>query len=159
MMPLAFALAVSSAFAQQPSPTRPTQPEAPRASVPPLFFGEAWKQTGLERAAVLSEVVVNPNLALRLDGPSAKDIQIAPTTPNTRRRSPNLWTGICTTPAAATLRDEHNYVDPDGSRQDSVATMSALFHVVRPAIKHAIRMWLVGDHADGNGAPREFSRV
>jgi hypothetical protein len=35
-----------------------------------------------------------------------QQIQIAPTTPNNRQDPPNLWTGICDGPVAATLRDE-----------------------------------------------------
>ena len=149
LIPLAFVVVfVSGVVAQQPAPPRPAQPG--------LFLREDWKQTGLERAATSSEVVVNPNLELKLYGASSKDIQIAPTTPNTRNDPPNLWTGICTTPVAATLRDRNNYVDLTGRAKIRWATRSAGFHVVRPVIKLANGTWLVGDHADGNGSSENF---
>lgn len=122
---------------------------------PPLFFRETWKQTGPERD-VTPDVVTNPRLELKLYGPSAKNIQIAPTTPNTRNDPPNLWTGICTTPVAATLRDRNNFVDLTGRAMVRWSTRSAGFHVVRPVIKLADGTWLVGDHADGDGGTQNF---
>jgi hypothetical protein len=48
----------AGALAQQAAP-RPQIPSDPR--LPPLFFTEAWKQTGLERD-VDNDVLTNPNL-------------------------------------------------------------------------------------------------
>ncbi len=144
-------------IAQQPSrggAVPPAQATA-GAQVPPLFFRETWKQTGPERD-VTPDVVANPNLELKLYGPSAKNIQIAPNSPNTRNDPPNLWTGICTTPVAATLRHKTSYVDLTGRAMIRWATRSAGFHVVRPVIKLADGTWLIGDHADGNGATENF---
>src|SRR3989442_8676155 len=87
----------SAALAQQPVPRLQT-PTA--AKLPPLFFTETWKQTGLERN-VDKDVLTSPNLELKLYGSTAKEIQIAPTTPNNRQDPPNLWTGICNGPVAA----------------------------------------------------------
>ena len=101
----------------QPAPRAQT---ASNPRLPPLFLTETWKQTGLERN-VDGDVLSNPSLELHLYGPTSKQIQIAPTTPNTRQDPPNLWTGICTGPVAATLRDRNNYVDLDRPRPDPVA--------------------------------------
>ena len=87
--------------AQQAAPRAQT-PSNPK--LPPLAFSEKWKQTGLERD-VDKDVLSNANLELHLYGATSKQIQIAPTTPNTRQDPPNLWTGICTGPVAATLRE------------------------------------------------------
>ena len=128
-------------------------PSNPR--LPPLFFSEPFKQTGLERN-VDGDVLTNPNLELKLYGAGSKDMQIAPTTPNTRQDPPNLWTGTSTTPVAATLRDKNNYVDLTGRAKVRWQTRSAGFHVVRPVIKLADGTWLVGDHTDGDGTTENF---
>jgi hypothetical protein len=138
--------------AQKPSPT----PQTPSlAKIPPLFFTETWKQTGLERD-VDNDVLSNATLELHLYGSTSKQIQIAPTTPNNRQDPPNLWTGICNGPVAATLRDKNNYVDLTGRAKIRWQTRSAGFHVVRPVIKLADGTWLVGDHADGDGTTENF---
>ena len=137
----------------QNSAPRPQTPSNP--VLPPLFFSETWKQTGLERN-VDKDVLANSNLELHLYGPASKQIQIAPTTPNTRQDPPNLWTGICEGPVAATLRDKNNYVDLSGRAKIRWQTRSAGFHVVRPVLKLADGTWLIGDHADGDGSTENF---
>lgn len=141
----------SSVLAQQPAARQtPSNPK-----LPPLFFSEKWKQTGAERD-VDHDVLSNANLELKLYGATSKQIQIAPTTPNNRQDPPNLWTGICTGPVAATLRDKSNYVDLTGRAKIRWQTRSAGFHVVRPVLKLADGTWLVGDHADGDGSTENF---
>src|SRR5262249_10279983 len=124
---------ITAPAAQQPAP-RPQTPSL--AKIPPLFFTETWKQTGLERD-VDNDVLANPNLELRLYGPTSKQTQIAPTTPNNRQDPPNLWTGVCNGPVAATLRDKANFADLTGRAKIRWQTRSAGFHVVRPVIKLA----------------------
>jgi hypothetical protein len=150
-----FVLASAGVLAQQPASTRQT-PSNPK--LPPLFFSETWKQTGLERD-VDKDVLANSSLELKLYGPTSKQIQIAPTTPNTRQDPPNLWTGICNGPVAATLRDKNSFVDLTGRAKIRWQTRSAGFHVVRPVIKLADGTFLVGDHADGDGATENFAET
>src|SRR5262245_46161461 len=152
---LALALVVQAfrpaVTAQQPAPRQtPSNPK-----VAPLFFTETWKQTGLERD-VDKDVLSNANLELHLYGPTSKQIQIAPTTPNNRQDPPNLWTGICNGPVAATLRDKNNFVDLTGRAKIRWQTRAAGFHVVRPVLKLADGTWLIGDHADGDGTTENF---
>jgi hypothetical protein len=150
---LLLAAAISgTAHAQQA--TRAQTPSNPR--IPPLFFTETWKQTGLERD-VDNDVLSNPSLELHLYGPTSRQIQIAPTTPNTRQDPPNLWTGVCTGPVAATLRDKNHYVDLTGRARIRWQTRTAGFHVVRPVLKLADGTWLVGEHADGDGSTENFT--
>ena len=73
-----FVLASAGVLAQQPASPRQT-PSNPK--LPPLFFSETWKQTGLERD-VDKDVLAGSNLELKLYGATSKQIQIAPTTPN-----------------------------------------------------------------------------
>jgi hypothetical protein len=62
---------------------------------------------------------------------------------------PNLWTGVCGTPVAATLRDKSNYVNLTGLAKIRWVTRTSGFHVVRPVVKLADGTWLVGDYGEG----------
>lgn len=62
---------------------------------------------------------------------------------------PNLWTGVCMTPVAVTLRDRDNYVDLRGLAKIRWVTRVSGFHVIRPVIRLADGTWLVGEYAEG----------
>ena len=62
---------------------------------------------------------------------------------------PNLWTGVCSTPVAVTLRDKDRFVDLTGLAKIRWVTRVSGFHVVRPLLKLADGTWLVGDYAEG----------
>ena len=108
-------------------------------SSPPLFFKETWRLMGPPHAIAPGEVVVtSANLELKMYGPSAtasdpdKRIWISgPPGPV------NIWTGMCTTPFAATLRDKNRYVDLTGLAKVRWTTRASGFHAVRPVIKLA----------------------
>jgi hypothetical protein len=74
-----------------------------------------------------------------------------------RTDPPNLWTGVCQTPVAATLRDKINFVDLTGLARIKWVTRVSGFHVVRPVVKLADGTWLVGDY--GDGAPSSNSTL
>jgi hypothetical protein len=117
---------------------------------PPLFFKEAWQINGPAHAIAPGEhVLTNPNLELKLYGPSANaadpDKRIWISTPPT-----NIWTGMTTTPFAATLRDKENYVDLTGLAKVRWITRASGFHVVRPVVKLSDGTYLVGEHADAS---------
>jgi hypothetical protein len=117
---------------------------------PPLFFKETWQIAGPAHAIALGEnVLTNANLQLKLYGPSAgaadPDKRIWISTPPT-----NIWTGMTTTPFAATLRDKENYVDLTGLAKVRWVTRASGFHVVRPVVKLADGTYLVGEHADAS---------
>jgi len=61
----------------------------------------------------------------------------------------NLWTGVCHTAVAATLRDRARYVDLTGLARIRWVTRTSGFHVVRPIVKLADGNWFVGDYAEG----------
>ena len=65
---------------------------------------------------------------------------------------PNLWTGVCGTAVAATLRDRANYVDLTGLAKIRWVTRVSGFHVVRPVLKLADGTWLVGDYGEGSAS-------
>jgi hypothetical protein len=62
---------------------------------------------------------------------------------------PNLWTGVCGTPVAATLRDTKRFVDLSGPAKIRWVTRVSGLHVVRPVVKLAGGTWLVGDYGEG----------
>lgn len=70
---------------------------------------------------------------------------------------PNLWTGVCMTPVAVTLRDRARYVDLTGLARIRWITRVSGFHVVRPLVKLADGNWFVGDY--GEGAPSANSTL
>jgi hypothetical protein len=70
---------------------------------------------------------------------------------------PNLWTGVCRGPVAATLRDRASYVDLSGLARIRWVTRVSGFHVVRPVVKLADGNWFVGDY--GEGAPSANSTL
>jgi len=74
-----------------------------------------------------------------------------------RTDPPNLWTGVCQTAVAATLRDKNNYVDLTGLARIRWVTRVSGFHVIRPLVKLADGTWLVGDY--GEGAPSSNSTL
>ena len=59
--------------------------------------------------------------------------------------APNLWTGVCQTPVAATLRHRTSYADLTGLARIRWVTRVSGFHVVRPVVKLADGTLLAGD--------------
>jgi hypothetical protein len=114
---------------------------------PRLLFKETWQIVGPAHAIAPGEnVLTNANLELKLYGPSATaadpDKRIWISTPPT-----NIWTGMTTTPFAATLRDKENAVDLTGMAKVRWVTRASGFHVVRPLVRRADGTYLVGDYA------------
>jgi hypothetical protein len=116
----------------------------------PLLFHEDWKRNpGPVELPVTQANVSNPNLELKLYGPSGKDILFnggagVPSNP------PHLWTGMCEHLCAAALRDRINYVDlRDFGKINWYIKVSGL-HRVHPIIKLADGTWLLGERGDGD---------
>jgi hypothetical protein len=134
------------AFAQQP------------AMRPPLFFSEPWKRLPAppdDHGAWPASPggVSNPNLELRLYGPSGKDIQLVAGNTQGDVTPLNLWTGVTTSPSAAALRDKNNFVDlSNGLAKIRWVVRTSGFHQARPILRLADGTWLVGDHASGPSA-------
>src|SRR5262245_1465610 len=154
------------ALAQQPPAGRAETPagqgaaaargRGPAAVKPPLFFREEWKQppyTGqLNDPArrLTQEAVTNPNLELKVYGP-CKDSTLGVEvygTPKDTIFPMNLWTGMCSAPVAVTLRDKNNFVDLTGSARIRWVYRANNLHAVRPILKLADGMLIVGDHTD-----------
>jgi hypothetical protein len=154
----------------------------------PLFFREAWRQTGALDATtefrpqhpVTTRDVGNPDLELTIHDPGAGNVAGYARTPPARSLArdwrgptcvqmsgyaqdpapsrvvagqptdpPNLWTGVCMTPVAVTLKHRKNYVDLTGLARIRWVTRVSGFHVVRPVVRLADGTWLVGDYAEG----------
>ena len=107
----------------------------------PLFFREEWKTVKGEHGA-MQDIVSNPNLDLKLYGESSKEIQTLGTVGNETNPA-HLWTGLCTTPCGAALRDRANYVDLTGAAKIRWLTKVSGLHKVHPIVKLADGTWLV----------------
>ena len=121
-----------------------------RATRPPLFFREEWKEAvgGGEKPVDATQTVSSANLELKLYGPGGKDIQVTGTA-NNESNPVHLWTGVCEQLCAAALRDKENFVDLTGLAMIRWVTKVSGFHQVHPILKLADGTWLVGDHAEG----------
>jgi hypothetical protein len=165
-----FATLAASVFAQQAPAERGSAPQGagaaaargrgPAPARPPLFFREEWKQpayTGqLNDPArrLTPEAVTNPGLELKIYG-ACKDSMLGVEvygTPKDTVFPMNLWTGMCASPVAVTLRDKTNYADLTGTARIRWITRAANLHGVRPVLRLADGTFLVGTNVDVVGA-------
>jgi hypothetical protein len=149
-----------AAFAQQPAaPATGARAGGPGRGRPPLFFKEEWKQNekGGEHG-VGPDAVGNPNLEVKMYGPAAKEFLMSGSAGD-EANPIHLWTGMCTSPCGATLRDKTRMVDLSGLARIKWNTKMSGFHQVRPLIKLADGTYLVGDRADGSPADWLWSEV
>ena len=124
---------------------------APRVTRAPLFFREEWKQTpaGGEHPVDIPTALSNPNLELKLIGPTGKEILM--TGSATDENNPiHLWTGMCTTPCGFTFRDKNNMGDLTGLARIKMVTKVSGYHQVRPIVKLADGTMLVANRAEGS---------
>jgi hypothetical protein len=123
---------------------------AARVTRPALFFKEEWKQTekGGEHPIVFDSTLSNPNLELKVYGPSSKELLLTGDAGN-ELNPIHVWTGMCTTPCAVAFRHKTNYADLTGLARLRWNTKVSGFHQIRPIVKLADGTWLVGDRTDG----------
>src|SRR4051794_6975938 len=89
-----------------------TRPGSPA----PLFWRVEWqpvKGMPVEHPVDQQALAANPNLELKLYGPSGKEIQ-ENGIPDNANNPMHLWTGLCTQVCGMALRDKDNYVDLTG---------------------------------------------
>ena len=128
-----------------------------RATRPPLFLKEEWKQTPAnDEHPVTQQSIGNPNLELKLYGSTSKEVQLTGR-PGDENNPTHVWTGTCSTPCAVALRDRTNFADLTGLARIRWNTKTSGFHQVRPILKLADGTWVVGDHADGSTRDWLFS--
>jgi hypothetical protein len=149
----AFAVAFTSQALAQQAPAAPQGGRgggAARATRPPLFFKEEWKQTdkGGEHPIVFDSTLSNPNLELKVYGPSSKELLLTGDAGNDLNPI-HVWTGMCTTPCAVAFRHKTAYADLTGLARLRWNTKVSGFHQIRPIVKLADGTWLVGDRTDG----------
>ena len=160
MLLVAGAVGAATIHAQAPPPApggaRQGGPAAGGANRrPPLFFKEEWKQTdkGGEHP-LLPESVGNPNLELKVYGPSSKELLLTGAAGD-ENNPIHVWTGLCTSPCAVAFREKASFADLTGLGRVRWNTKMSGFHQVRPIVKLADGTWYVGDRADG-GSTRDW---
>jgi len=146
-------------FAQQPAAPAGARAGGPGRARPPLFFKEEWKQNekGGEHA-VGPDAVGSPNLEVKMYGPAAKEFLMSGSAGD-ESNPIHLWTGMCTSPCGATLRDKARMVDLSGLARIKWNTKMSGFHQVRPLIKLADGTYLAGDRADGSSSDWLWSEI
>jgi len=143
--------------AQQPAGGRTAGAPAGRAGGagrgagrPQLFLKEEWKQTPAnDEHPISQESVGNPNLELKLYGPTGKEILLTGRAGD-ESNPIHPWTGMCTTPCGLALRDKTNFADLTGLARIRWNTKTSGFHQVRPMVKLADGNWYVGDRTDAS---------
>src|SRR5215208_4160850 len=144
--------AISSAFAQAPAQTGGARQGGAggRVTRPSLFFKEEWKQTekGGEHP-VLPDSIANPNLELKMYGPTAKELLLTGAAGD-ETNPIHVWTGMCTQPCAVALREKNNFGDLSGLARIKWNVKTSGFHQIRPLVKLADGTWLVGDRTDAS---------
>jgi hypothetical protein len=120
-----------------------------RVTRAPLFFREEWKSQGAESPVDPARAVGNSNLELKLYGPTGKEILITGNAGD-ENNPVHLWTGMCTSPCAFTLRDKTNFADLTGLARIKMVTKTSGYHKVHPLVKLADGTMLVGDREEGS---------
>jgi hypothetical protein len=143
----------AAAYAQAPAPGGAPQAARPAgagpARRPALFFKEEWKQNEKNDEHPATQASLsNPNLELQMYGPG-KDLQLTGRAGD-ENNPIHLWSGTCTSPCAATLRDRSNFADLTGLARIRWNTKMSGFHQIRPIVKLADGTWLIGDRAEGS---------
>jgi len=138
---------VCTGLAQQPAGGQAKGKGGPKASRPPVFFRESWKETpGGEHAADQASIA-NGNLELKLYAPSG---EIMVTGTDKDENNPvHLWTGECESACGAAFRNKEAFADLTGLSRIRWTHKMSGFHQIRPMVKLADGTWLVGDRADG----------
>ena len=126
---------------------------------PTLFFREEWGQTekGGEHPTG-PESVTNPNLELKLYGPTGKEVLLTGAKGDDNNPI-HLWTGMCSSPCAIALRDKNSMADLTGLARIRWTTKMSGLHQVHPIVKLADGTWLVGDKGDGSVTDWRTSEV
>ena len=137
---LSAACTVCTVFAQEP---------AARMTAPSLAFKVDWVRPASQENTKIRYTPVQENIAdkdveIKYYGAGAKQI-LTTGAPGSEVTPYGVWTGTAETPFAITFRQKANYVDLTGLATIKWSTKTSGFHVVRPVVKLANGMLLVGD--------------
>lgn len=147
---------VSNAVGQEgPPAARQAAAPPPKIQRPPLFFREDWKfdtsappnTTGPEQEHTVGQGDLSaPNLEIKLYGDQKGPFVVLQGNDDITF----VWTGLCTSNCAVSLRDKKSFVDLTGPMTKlRWRTKENGFHFVHPIIKLADGTWLIGDKATG----------
>jgi len=125
-------------FAQEPATAQARQAPQPI----PLFFKETWKNIP-GNVPLTQDFVVNPNLQVQMYGTGKEDFNIT-----AEGNVPHIWTGLCASSCALTLKHKESYADLTGKAKIKWFTKTSGFHEIRPVVKLSDGTWLIGDHVD-----------
>jgi hypothetical protein len=116
---------------------------------PPLFFKEEWKQNDKgDEHFITQESVANANLELKLYGTTGKELKITGKAGD-ENNPIHVWSGECTTPCGAALRNKASYADLTGLARIRWNGKVSGFHTIRPIVKLSDGSWLIGEGIQG----------
>jgi hypothetical protein len=104
------------------------------------------------RVPLTQTAVTTPNVDVQLYGDGKNIVVAAGNGP----QLPRLFFGLCTGPCGFTLRDRQNAFDLRGRASIRFTTIVSGFHRVRPIIRLADGILLIGDQAEGS--PADYHR-
>jgi hypothetical protein len=127
---------------------------------PSLAFKVEWvRPTSQEntktRYTPVQENIADKDVEIRYYGAGAKQV-LTTGMPGSDVAPYGVWSGTAETPFAMTFRQKSSYVDLTGLAKIKWSTKTSGFHVVRPVLKLANGMLLVGD-AEFASVPRATS--
>jgi hypothetical protein len=156
---IALALLSVGALAQTPPAPSPSAVATAQKPVrPPLFFREEWQQNakGGEHP-VSAESIGNSDLELQLHVPTGELLLTG--IAGDENNPIHLWSGMCTTPCAASFRSRTRLADLSGLARIRWNTKMSGYHQIRPIVKLADGTWLVGDQPTGGTRDWLFSEL
>jgi hypothetical protein len=113
----------------------------------PLLFREEWKNGGGNHEHFVTQAdVATASLELKIYGDKSTYMAVDNSPDSTGEF---LFSGLCLSTCALTLRDKNNYMDLSGLGRVRWRTRQSGFHILHPIVKLADGTWLIGDHGDG----------
>ena len=122
-----------------------------RVTQAPVYLTVDWQRPAdqTKPVPVVQANIADSKVQMHKYGAAAAHL-ITSGAPDSKIQPFSVWSGECDGPFAITFGREGSYVDLSGRSQMSWVIKTSGFHVVRPVVKLANGMLLVGDYADAS---------
>jgi hypothetical protein len=122
-----------------------------RVTQAPVYLTVEWQRPPSQDrpVPVVQANIADRSVEMHQYGAAAKQL-ITSGAPDSKIQPFSVWSGECEGPFAITFSREGSMVDLSGRSQMSWVIKTSGFHVVRPVVKLADGMLLVGDYSDAS---------
>lgn len=122
-----------------------------RVTQAPVYLTVEWQRPADQTrpVPVVPANIADPAVEMHKYGAAAQHL-ITSGAPDSKIQPFSVWSGECDGPFAITFSHKGSMVDLSGRSQMSWVIKTSGFHVVRPVVKLANGMLLVGDYADAS---------